>query len=63
MNARRRIRICSVAVAVLTLAVLAPNPASAQGPRVRTELDSTLVSVGDRLQLTVTVEHAPGERV
>jgi hypothetical protein len=50
----------NVAVA---LAALVPSGAMAQAPRVRTDLDTTLVSVGDRLQLTVTVEHAPGAAV
>jgi len=45
------------------LAVLVTTLAAAQAPRVRTALDTTLVSVGDRLQLTVTVEHAPGQTV
>jgi hypothetical protein len=50
-------------IAAAALAVLAPRAAMAQAPRVRTALDTTLVSVGDRLQLTVTVEHTPGGSV
>lgn len=36
---------------------------SAQEPRVRTALDRTRVRVGDRLELTVAVEHQAGETV
>ncbi len=52
-----------VALIVAALAGLFPTGAAAQTLRVRTALDTTLVRVGDRLQLTVTVEHAPGETV
>ena len=48
---------------VAVLALWSPSLALAQAPRVRTALDTTLVSVGDRLELTVTVEHASGETV
>ena len=53
---------CGLLIAA-ALAGLLPMLLAAQAPRVRTVLDTTLVSVGDRLQLTVTVEHAPGESV
>ena len=43
-------------VFALALLVL-PAPASGQS-RVRTEVDTTLVTVGDRIVLTVQVEHA-----
>ena len=51
------------ALTAAALVGLFPTIAAAQAPRVLTALDTTLVSVGDRLQLTVTVEHAPGETV
>jgi hypothetical protein len=41
------------------LVALAPVPLRAQAPRIFTELDTALVSVGDRLALTVRVEHDP----
>jgi hypothetical protein len=41
------------------LVVLAPVPLRAQAPQIVTELDTALVSVGDRLALTVRVEHDP----
>jgi hypothetical protein len=41
------------------LIVLAPVPLRAQAPRIFTELDTALVSVGDRMALTVRVEHDP----
>lgn len=63
MRARGSALLLAVALAPVGLAAVAPGATSAQTPRVRTALDTTLVSVGDRLELTVTVEHAPGERV
>ncbi|HEX9887529.1 MAG TPA: hypothetical protein VGA70_13615 [Longimicrobiales bacterium] len=50
-------------LAVAAALALAPRAVAAQEPRVRAELDTALVSVGDRLTLTVTVEHAPGAMV
>jgi hypothetical protein len=41
------------------LIALAPVPLRAQTPRILTELDTALVSVGDRMALTVRVEHDP----
>ena len=41
------------------LIALAPGPLRAQAPRIFTELDTALVSVGDRMALTVRVEHDP----
>ena len=43
--------------------VMLSGALSAQEPRVRTTLDKTRVRVGDRLELTVAVEHAAGETV
>ena len=63
MRARGPVLPLAGVFAALALAVVAPSATTAQAPRVRTALDTTLVSVGDRLQLTVTVEHAPGETV
>ena len=53
------------ALAHLTLGavLLLTGALSAQEPRVRTTLDKTLVRVGDRLELTIAIEHAPGETV
>ena len=63
MRARGSVLPLAGVLAALALAAVAPSATTAQAPRVRTSLDTTLVSVGDRLQLTVTVEHAPGETV
>jgi hypothetical protein len=41
----------------------AQSPPQAQGPRLQTEVDTTLVTVGDPITLLVSVEHAPGTRV
>ena len=45
------------------LMALAPVPLRAQTPRIFTELDTALVSVGDRMALTVRVEHDPAVSV
>ncbi len=63
MSAGRRPARSALIAAAVALSFLEPVGAVAQAPRVRTGLDTTLVSVGDRLQLTVTVEHAPGGSV
>ncbi len=51
------------ALAILLAIALVPAPLRAQAPRIRTELDTTLVSVGDRMVLTVRVEHDRAESV
>ena len=43
----------------LLLTALAALPLRAQAPRIFTELDTALVSLGDRMVLTVRVEHDP----
>lgn len=50
---------------LVTLVVLAATaaPAGAQTPTVRAEVDTTVVTLGDRIQLSVSVTHAPGARV
>ena len=45
------------------LIALAPVPLRAQAPRIFTELDTALVSVGDRMAFTVRVEHDPAASV
>ena len=42
---------------------LAVAPLAAQDARISNDVDTTLVTVGDRIRLTVTVEHAVGARV
>ena len=39
------------------------QPLQAQTPRVTTEVDTTLVTVGDRITMTVTVDHPAGSEV
>jgi hypothetical protein len=52
-----------VALLAGLLVALAPVSLRAQAPRVFTELDTALVSVGDRMALTVRVEHDPAATV
>ena len=46
---------CAATLVIL----LAPEWVEAQAPRLFTELDTALVAVGDRMELTVRVEHDP----
>ena len=48
-----------IALATTLVIAFAPVPLRAQAPRIRTELDTALVSVGDRMTFTVRVEHDP----
>jgi hypothetical protein len=50
-------------VAAVFLVVAASGPASAQDARLTNSVDTTLVTVGDRIRLTITVDHAAGARV
>ncbi len=50
---------CGCALLAATIAV---GPLHAQGARIATSVDTTLVTVGDRIHLTVTVEHAADAR-
>jgi len=43
----------------ILLIAMAPVPLRGQAPRIVTQLDTVLVSVGDRMALTVRVEHDP----
>ncbi len=55
-----------ISVVVFTTALLfvfVPAPLRAQAPRIRAELDTALVSVGDRMEFTVRVEHDPAATV
>lgn len=38
-------------------------PLAAQTPTLRSSIDTTRITVGDRIQMTLAVEHAPGVRV
>ena len=44
-------------------AVMAAPQAGAQEPRIRASVDTTEVTVGGRLEMTLTVEHDPAARV
>ena len=55
--ARRRVSTAFIKAALLV--ALAPVTLRAQAPRIFTELDTALVSVGDRMAFTVRVEHDP----
>ena len=48
-----------IAFATTLVVPFAGVPLQAQAPRIRTELDTALVSVGDRMNFTVRVEHDP----
>ncbi len=53
-----------LALALLALTIPAGGgPLAGQEARLRTDVDTTLVTVGDRIHLTVTVEHPVGARV
>lgn len=45
------------------VAVAGAAPAAAQAPLIRAELDTTAMTLGDRLHLTITVEHSPDATV
>ena len=49
----------TVFIRAALLVALAPMPLRAQAPQIFTELDTSLVSVGDRMAFTVRVEHDP----
>jgi hypothetical protein len=53
----------SSAFLVVALGALAPVPGAAQNARLRSDVDTTLVTVGDRIRLTVSIEHAAGTRI
>ena len=54
-----RRHISTVFIRAALLVALAPMPLRAQVPQIFTELDTALVSVGDRMAFTVRVEHDP----
>ena len=58
---RLRRRLAGTLVACAWTGVVAPL--AAQDPRISNDVDTTLVTVGDRVRMTVTVEHAVGARV
>ncbi|MHC4925463.1 MAG: hypothetical protein ACYTG4_15510 [Planctomycetota bacterium] len=53
----------AVLVAASALLLLPPASANAQDARITNDVDTTLVTVGDRIRMTVVVEHAAGARV
>ena len=59
---RCRLGAFSVFVAAPAILVSLPAAASAQ-LRIQTDVDTTLITVGDRIQMTVTVEHPAGTSV
>ncbi|MGD8359819.1 MAG: BatD family protein [Gemmatimonadota bacterium] len=67
---RRRGLLRGVAPALLLGFTFAAGPARgttprppAQGPGIRAEVDTTVITVGDRITLTISVDHAAGSRV
>ena len=54
-----RRHVSTVFIRAALLVALAPMPLRAQVPQIFTELDTALVSVGDRMAFTVRVEHDP----
>lgn len=48
---------------LLVAQTLASPSLAAQGPEIRTRVDTTVLTVGDRVHLTLEVEHAPGATV
>jgi hypothetical protein len=59
----RRAVTAGVAALALQAAVPAPRGLAAQEARLSNSVDTTLVTVGDRVRMTVLVEHAAGARV
>lgn len=49
--------------ALVLVLTLAAAPLAAQSPTLRSSIDTTRITVGDRIQMTLAVEHAPGVRV
>ncbi|MBT8395907.1 MAG: BatD family protein, partial [Gemmatimonadetes bacterium] len=47
----------------LAFLLLAMAQLSAQEPRLQVSVDTSVVSVGDRIKLTVSVDHHPGARL
>lgn len=60
---RRGSRGIRMAVLLAAAAPAAPRPGVAQEPRVVTEVEPTEITVGDRIHVTVAVEHDAGYRV
>jgi hypothetical protein len=48
---------------VVALGGLGSDPLVAQDARLRSDVDTTLVTVGDRVRLTVSIEHSAGARI
>ena len=59
---RLQVRLVTALLIALWIASV-PAALRAQSPRIRTELDTALVSVGSRIEFTVRVEHDPGASV
>ncbi len=56
-------RIGGVLARLALLGAFVPAALGAQEPRIRAEVDTTAVTVGGRVELTITVEHAPSSAV
>ena len=56
-------RIGEVLARLALLGAFVPAAAGAQAPRIRAEVDTTAVTLGGRVELTITVEHAPSSAV
>ena len=65
MTGSRAVQAASRASLVATFVVLAVGvlPLAAQDARISSDVDTTLITVGSRVQMTVVVEHAAGARV
>ncbi len=60
----RRIHVRGLSSCLLFVGgTLVATPVRAQEARIRTQADTSLLTVGDRVTLTLEVEHAPGQRV
>jgi len=62
MRRARVVLVASVLLAVVPGGVV-PRPVMAQDARLRSDVDTTLVTVGDRIRLTVSIEHSAGARL
>ncbi len=53
----------TLAALVALVLMGAPGAAAAQQPTLRTTVDTARITMGDRIQMSLSVEHAPGLRV
>lgn len=58
-----RLRVSAIFAVALLSPFLRPFVAASQGPRVLTSVDTTVITIGDRITFQVQVDHAPDAQV